>query len=129
LRRPKRRDGIRYPNKPKHLDRAATRDQLEHAAVSPSPYHCPQPNGEPPRRRSKPASHCPDGWTIRRAQICLREAIRAQQVSRQWVGEFPRHIWHKEVDVWYEACTSYGTAGTYHAYQIEIAGLPAGLKP
>jgi hypothetical protein len=59
----------------------------------------------------------------------LREAIRAQQVSRQWVGEFPRHIWHKEVDVWYEACTSYGTAGTYHAYQIEIAGLPAGLKP
>jgi hypothetical protein len=85
LRRPKRRDGIRYLNKPKHLDRAATRDQLEHAAVSPSPYHCPQPNGEPPRRRSKPASHCPDGWTIRRAQICSeRPSEHSKLVANGW---------------------------------------------
>jgi hypothetical protein len=56
LRRPKRRDGIRYPNKPKHLDRAATRDQLEHAAVSPSPYHCP----------SRTGSHQDGGQSLRR---------------------------------------------------------------
>jgi len=30
--------------------------------------------------------------------------------------------------VWYEASTHAGTAGTYHAYPIEVSGLPAGLR-
>jgi hypothetical protein len=133
VKRPKRREGIRYPGKPKYLDRTTARDHLENAAVNakytPSPYHCRLPNGEPPRRRTKPASHCPDGWNAQRARICLREAIRARQVSRQWIGAFPRHVWHKEIDVWYEACTNQGTPGVYHAYIIEVAGLPPGLEP
>jgi len=133
LKRPGRREGIRYPNKPKHLDKTAHPDRLEKAAVNakyePSPYHCPSATGLPPKRRAKPASRCPDGWNERRALICLREAIRAAQVSRYWVGDFPRHVWHKDASVWYEACTSNGTPGVYHAYQIESAGLPAGLSP
>ena len=132
MQRPRRR-GVRYPNKPKHLDQTATQDQLERAAVNakyrPSPYHCRQPDGQPPKWRTKPASHCPEGWTNRHAQICLREAIRAGQISRQWVEGFPRHVWHNETGLWYEACTSQGTPGIYHAYRIEIAGLPAGLQP
>jgi hypothetical protein len=131
LKRPRRRQSVRYPNKPKYLDRSATSEQLENAAVNatyrPSPYHCPSAGGRPPQRRAKPASYCPENWTINRARICLREAIRARQVSRQWVGDFPRHVWHKEIDVWYEACTNQGTPGTYHAYPIEISGLPPGL--
>ena len=60
-------------------------------------------------RRTKPASHCPDGWTVQHAVIRLRVAIRAGQVSRHWVEGFPRHVRHKEVNVWYEACSTQGT--------------------
>jgi hypothetical protein len=71
--------------------------------------------------------HCPRDWTIQQAIVAVRVAIRARRVSKRWINGFPRHIWHKEGDVWYEACTGTGTAGTYHAYPIEIVGLPAGL--
>jgi len=133
LKRPKRRDGVRYPNKPKYLDKAQDPIRLENAAVNakyePSQYHCPLPDGRPPLGRAKPASHCPDGWTSERALVCIRQAIRAGRVSRQWVGDFPRHVWHSEARVWYEACTTNGTPGVYHAYQIEIVGVPPGLTP
>jgi len=123
---------IQYPNKPKALDKNAVPDRLEVAAVNlkyvPSQYHCPQSDGRPPVGRAKPAMHCPRTWTAGQALIALRTAIRLGQVSKQWISEFPRHVWHLEGDVWYEACTSNGTPGTYHAYPIELAGVPAGLK-
>jgi hypothetical protein len=31
--------------------------------------------------------------------------------------------------MWYEGCTNSGNPGEYHAYPIEIAGLPPGLEP
>jgi len=131
VKRPERRDKINYPSKPKFLDISSPQDRLENAAVNAcyerSLYHCRSTNGQPPVRRAKPASHCPDGWTDRQALIRLREAIRARRVSRQWVAGYPRHVWHKEGDLWYEACTSIGTAGLYHAYPIEVSGLPPGL--
>jgi hypothetical protein len=131
LKRPKKRE-IRYPNKPKALDSAHSKDELEEAAVNaryvPSDYHCKQANGRPPKRRAKPAMHCPRDWSIQQALVAVRAAIRAKRVSRRWINGFPRHIWHKEGDVWYEARTETGTAGVYHAYPIEITGLPAGLE-
>jgi hypothetical protein len=130
LKRPKKRP--RYASKSKYLDKAASPARLENAAVNlkyeASPYHCPL-HGRPPARRAKPASHCPEGWTPRKALNRLREAVRAGQVSRAWVEDFPRHVWHKEGDMWYEASTQNGTPGTYHAYPIEITGLPPELTP
>jgi hypothetical protein len=131
LKRPNRKQ-IRYPNKPKGLDFEHSKEELEEAAVKarylPSDYHCKQSKGQPPKRRARPAMLCPRDWTIQQAVVAIRTAIRARRVSRRWVNGFPRHIWHKEGDVWYEARTAMGTAGTYHAYPIEIAGLPAGLE-
>jgi hypothetical protein len=131
MKRPKRRS-VRYPNKPKFLDKSSPQERLEAAAekvnYKPSDYHCPLPEGLPPKRRAKPAMHCPREWSIRQALNPLRAAIRIRRISRQWCGDFPRHVWHKEGDVWYEACTNVGTAGTYHAYPIEEAGLPPDLK-
>jgi len=130
MRRPRRRQ-LRYPTKPKFLDRTSPVERLEAAAVnvrySPSDYHCPV-HGRPPKSRAKPAMLCPRDWTAGQALNALRAAIRARMVSRSWCGDFPRHVWHKEGDVWYEACTNVGTAGTYHAYPIEEAGLPPDLK-
>lgn len=132
MKRPKRRQ-VRYPSKPKFLDKTSPPERLESAAVKvnyvPSDYHCPLPDGRPPRGRAKPAMLCPREWSVRQALNALRGAIRNRRVSRQWCGDFPRHVWHKEGDVWYEACTNVGTAGTYHAYPIENAGLPPDLKP
>ncbi len=130
MKRPQRQ--VKYPTKPKFLDRTSPQDRLESAAVNAtyvaSEYHCPAPDGRPPKGRAKPATHCPREWTRGQALIALRAAIRNRLVSRQWCGEFPRHVWHREGDVWYEACTSVGTAGTYHAYPIEPVGLPPDLR-
>jgi hypothetical protein len=130
MKRPKRQ-ATRYPNKPKFLDKSSPPERLEAAAVkvsyTASEYHCPQPEGRP-KGRAKPAMHCPRLWTVTQALNALRAAIRGRRVSRQWCGDFPRHVWHREGDVWYEACTNVGTAGTYHAYPIEEAGLPPDLK-
>lgn len=131
MKRPKRPE-IRYPSKPKFLDKTSSQERLEAAAVKvnykPSDYHCPQ-QGQPPKGRAKPAMHCTREWSLREAVNALRTAIRNRRVSRQWCGDFPRHVWHKEGDIWYEACTNVGTAGTYHAYPIELAGLPPGIEP
>jgi len=131
VKRPKRAT-VRYPNKPKALDTNSPQDQLELAAVNavytPSDYHCRGPKGQAPKRRAKPTMHCPRQWTIQEAMVALRGAIRAHRVSRRWIGGFPRHVWHKEGEVWYEARTSDGTPGHYHAYPIEVTALPAGLE-
>jgi hypothetical protein len=129
MRRPKQR-GERFVGKQKVLMKFASAEQIEAAAVqakyAPSDYHCPE-NGRL-RRRSKPQTPCPREFTLQEAGNALRAAIRARMVSRDWVNGFPRHVWHKEGDQWYEACTNAGTAGTYHAYPIEVVGLPPGLQ-
>lgn len=127
--RPKKRNE-RFPNKPKVLAQQILPEMLEAAAVAakyaPSDYHCPV-NGRL-ARRIKPATPCPRSFTLQQAGNAMRSAIRAGRVSRQWIEGFPKHLWHKEGDVWYEACTTVGNLGTYHAYPIEVAGLPAGLQ-
>jgi hypothetical protein len=126
-----RRAAFRYPNKPKSLDKFCPAERLEHAAVNatylPSDYHCRGSNGERPKRRAKPTMLCPRQWTIGEARVALREAIRLGQISKRWVGSFPRYVWHREAEVWYEARTSDGTPGTYHAYPIEPTAVPVGL--
>lgn len=129
VRRP-RQSQIRYPNKPKSLDRTARQDELERAAAAaryvPSEYHCPV-KGRPRKRRAKPAMTCPREWTISEARNAIRLAIMARRISARWTGGFPRHVWHREGDVWYEARTQDGAPGEYHAYPIEHAAVPAGL--
>jgi hypothetical protein len=119
------------PNKPKALDTSATPDQLNAAAddatYSPSPYHCPDSKGRL-ASRIKPAMRCAEGWSNRNALNTLRDGIRAGRVSRGWIGRFPRYVWHRAGDIWYEAQTNTGTAGQYHAYPIEDSGVPLGLK-
>jgi len=130
VKRPRKRE-VRYPNKAKYLDKTAVPERIEAAAVNadyePSPYHC-RVAGQRAKRRGKPAMLCPREWTKQQALNALRRAIRARRVSRSWCGAFPRHVWHREGDVWYEATTNVGTAGTYHAYPIEVTGLPPDLK-
>lgn len=129
MKRPGRRSE-RFPSKMRFLAKTVAADKLEKAAVAavyaPSPYHCKE-NGRL-RRRVKPATPCPRVFTFQEAGNAIRAAIRSRQVSVDWIGDFPRQIWHQEGEVWYEACTGTGTAGTYHAYPIEVTGLPAGLQ-
>jgi len=129
LKRPTQRHTL-FPNKRKVLASRISADDIEAAAVgakyAPSPYHCPE-NGRL-RYRVKPATPCPRIFSLPQAGRALREAIRSRHISEDWVNGFPRRVWHREGDQWYEACTNTGTAGTYHAYPIEPAGLPAGLQ-
>lgn len=128
MRRPKARNP--NPDKPRILAKIVPAEELEAAAAkalyAPSDYHC-RIDGRL-RRRPKPATPCPRDFTLQEAGDALRAAIRARRISRQWINGFPRHIWHKIGDIWYEAATGTGTAGTYHAYPIEVSGLPPELQ-
>lgn len=131
MKRPRQK--TRFPDKPKSLDRTVAQAFLDRAAERASfmnsDYHCRGENGRPPATRTKPTMHCPRQWTIRQGINAVREAIRAGRVSRKWLPEgFPRHIWHLEGDVWYEARSTNGNPGEYHGYPIEASALPAGLE-
>jgi hypothetical protein len=130
MKRPKRAEII-FPNKPKSLDRYSQSDRLNNAAEKASyvasDYHCAGPSGRP-AARVRSTMHCPRDWSVREALNALRQAIRSGHVSKAWIGEFPRFVWHREGDVWYEARTENGTPGRYHAHPIEVTALPAGLK-
>ena len=79
--------------------------------------------------RTKPQSICPREWTTRQAMNAIREAIKRGHISASWTsdGRYPRHVWHKEGDIWYHAMTGNGDDGVYHGYQEEIRNIPLGL--
>ena len=124
---------IHYPSKPKLLDRhstAATRSLLaEKVSYEASPYHCPDPKTGRTKFRFKPTMRCPRDWSTQAALNAVRDAIRAGRMSRQKTkAGFPRHLWHQEGDIWYEAHTEEGNPGVYHGYPIEASALPPGLE-
>jgi hypothetical protein len=128
LKRPKK---LRlHKQKPKTLAKGYSKAVLEEVAAKAtyehSDYHCPRPKGQGPARRLKPSTHCPRDWTPRQGLNAVREAIRTGRVSTKWVGGFPRYIWHKEGDVWYEGQTKDSSPGKYHGYPQEV--LPVGLR-
>jgi hypothetical protein len=128
LRRPK--SGRKNPDKQRILAKDVPVDQIEAAAnrarYALSDYHC-KVNGKL-SRRVKPATVCKRDFTFQEAGDAIRAAIRGRRVSRSWINGFPRHIWHKIGEVWYEGRTEAGTAGTYHAYPIDKSGLPPELQ-
>lgn len=95
-----------------------------------SEYHCPV-DGRPPKRRRKPASHCPDFNSLSDAKRAVRKAILEGKISERWTRgkEYPRYIWYKAGQVWYEGRTEDGSPGVYHGYPIEEIELPEGLEP
>jgi hypothetical protein len=127
LKRPKSR---KNPDKQRILAKFVPLEQIEAAAkdarYAPSNYHC-KIDGKL-RWRVKPATPCPRDFNLQQAGDAIRDAIRARHISQQWVNGFPRHLWRKIDNVRYEASTGSGTAGTYHAYPIEVNGLPPGLQ-
>ena len=128
MKRPKSRE-VKFPRKQRILRKNVTKEELEAAALKvnyrPSEYHC-KIDGKL-ARRVKPATPCPREFTFQEAGDAIRAAIRAGRVSRKWIEGFPKQVWHKEGNIWYEACTEVGTLGTYHAYPLEISEVPLGL--
>ena len=100
----------------------------DRAAYCASDYHCRGAGGQPPRARAKPASICPRYWPEQEGTAALRAAIRDGHVSEVWDDEFPRYVWHRDGSVLYEARHTSGPSGTYHAYPIEDAEAPRGLR-
>lgn len=129
MRKPK---AIVFIGRPKVAMRIPARDALERAASRAtylaSEYHCPSKSGRTKKRVGRPATVCPPGWDNQSATNALREAIRRGRISEAWLGEVPRHVWHKAGDVYYEARTEKGTEGQYHAYPINPEGVPTGIR-
>lgn len=65
------------------------------------------------------SSRCPPNWTNSEATRVLRTAIREGLVSPVWEHGYPRHVWHLEGDVLYEARLTNSGNGEYHAYPLE----------
>jgi hypothetical protein len=78
--------------------------------------------------RPKPASICPKRWSDDDATRALRSAVVCGNVSEIWEDGFPRHVWHKDGNVLYEARHTRGPVGSFHAYPIENIQAPIGLR-
>jgi hypothetical protein len=65
------------------------------------------------------SSRCPPTWTNPLATEALKLAISEAKVSCYWEGGFPRHVWHLEGDVLYEARLTNQGNGEYHGYPLE----------
>lgn len=129
MRRPKSRAEL-FTGKPKVLHKNPTRDELEAATVAAryasSIHHCPE-NGRL-ATRVKPATRCPRHFSLQDAGNAMRAAIRAGRISRRWINGFPKHIWQKVGDVWYEGCTTVGNAGVYHGYPVDEHRVPREIR-
>lgn len=85
-----------------------------------SPYHRSRGSRSgPAAQRIGFSSRCPPNWTNSEATRVLRAAIREGRVSPVWEHGFPRHVWHLEGDVLYEARLTNSGNGEYHAYPLE----------
>jgi hypothetical protein len=129
LRRPKR-DAPSFLGKPRKADPNPPLSKLgevaETAMYDPSPYHCPGPKGQPPKRRAKPASRCPRDWSEQEIIAAIRNALRGGHVSPDWDGDFPRYVYHRDGKLLYAARGCVG--GVYHAYPLEPGTVVAGLR-
>lgn len=116
---------------PKRVHPAPDAEMLSRAASASvygaSRYHCRGPKGEPVIIRVEPTSLCPRQWSDQEATRALRDAIRNGAVCEVWEDGFPRHVWHRDGDVLYEARHTRGPIGSFHAYPIESLQAPKGL--
>jgi hypothetical protein len=129
LERPKR-DAPTFLGKSRRADANPPLEKLqeiaEKAMYNPSPYHCPGPKGQPPKRRAKPAKRCPRAWSEDEIVSAIRHAMRNGHVSWGWDGDFPRYVYHRDGKFLYEARGCAG--GVYYAYPLEPGNVVAGLK-
>jgi hypothetical protein len=85
-----------------------------------SPYHrSPGSKGGPIAGRVGLTSRCPPSWTNTEATRVLRIAIVEGRVSCIWEGGYPRHVWHLDGEVLYEARLTNSGNGEYHGYPLE----------
>lgn len=93
-----------------------------------SPEHktLPGPWGGP---RPRPdASRYPTGIGIDEARTWLREAIEAGRVAGPLEGGFPRYVYHRHSDTWFEARLTNRDRGLYKGYPVETDCVPAWLQ-
>ncbi len=57
----------------------------------------------------------------------LRRGVLAGQVGTPWEGAFPRYVWVKDADTWYEGRLVNREQGTYKGYSVRRSELPEGL--
>jgi hypothetical protein len=99
---------------------AAMKVAATNAKYTGSPYHRPagSKQGEVAYRIGL-SSRCPPSWNNIEATRVLRNAIREGRVSTVWNNGYPKHVWHLDDDVLYEAMLTNSGNGEYHAYPLE----------
>ena len=97
----------------------AMREAATKARYTGSPYHRSATKEGPVAQRVGLTSRCPSSWTNVEATRVLRIEIREERVSVIWEQGFPRHVWHLDSDVLYEARLTNSGNGEYHGYPLE----------
>jgi hypothetical protein len=128
MKRPRKKEKWKFKRLITQADMIGLDDVAAKVSYEFSQYHRCGLSGPPPKKRTRPASHCPREWTPREAINALRSSIRSGNVSATWTPDgFPRHAWHKEGEVWYEVRTENNAGGRYHGYPVDEQQVPAKL--
>lgn len=78
----------------------------------------------PPKLRHNDATPCDPRYAdFARPTAALRESIRARRTS-DFVGRFPKYVWGRLDEEWYEARLVNHELGQYKAYRIDATELP-----
>jgi hypothetical protein len=81
----------------------------------------------PPKLRADATKCDPAFKSAQELTQWLREGISAGQVGPPWQGDFPRYVWYRRGDIWYEAYLVNQGLGQYKGYQLERHEWPEGL--
>lgn len=107
------------PRSQDHLDALAAK-----ATYTPGAEHKDYLTSAGPGRLRSDASACPRDLHLDRVAGWLREALRAGQASEPHEEEFPRYVWTRDGDRFYEARLCDSVAEEYEGYPILASEAP-----
>ncbi len=93
-----------------------------------SPEHKDAPSFAGRPRPRADASVCDRSFAGRQDEVTgwLREAVRSGATG-EWIGQFPKYVWHQIGEAIYEARLVNAGNGEYKGYELQADERPSGL--
>ncbi len=82
----------------------------------------------PPKLRSDASKCDPALGDQSQLTAWLRAAVASGDFGAPWEGGFPKYVWYRDGQQWYEARLTNREQGEYKGYPLKQDELPEGIK-